>query len=418
MDVLCYNIKVKMNTKLKSFIQIAIICFVFIQTNAQSSIKTFQNAQIKVGAECFNQYIKLLKNKNVGMVVNQTSIVGKYKTHIVDTLIKQGIKIQKIYAPEHGFRGDADAGEKVDNTVDAKTGISIISIYGKKTKPDSQDLKNIDVLVFDIQDVGARFYTYISTLQYILEAGAQNKIPVIVLDRPNPNGHYVDGSILEKPLKSFIGMQPVPIVYGMTMGEYGQMLNTEGWLENAVKCQLTVIKCKGYDHRTFYELPIKPSPNIPTARAVYLYPSICFFEGTDASVGRGTEKQFQIYGSPNFPKEKATFEFTPMPNEGAKKPFHENEKCYGFDLTALNMSSLQNERKINLTYLLDYYKNFPNKDSFFLKNNFFDKLAGNTLMQQQIKDGKSEAEMRASWKEGLDNFKKIRKKYLLYRDFK
>ena len=407
-----------MNTKLEKIILIAIICFVFIQTNAQSSIKTFQNAQIKVGAECFDKYIKLLKNKNVGMVVNQTSIVGKNKTHIVDTLIKQGIKIQKIYAPEHGFRGDADAGEKVDNTVDTKTGIAIISIYGKKAKPDAEDLKNIDVLVFDIQDVGARFYTYISTLQYILEAGAQNKIPVIILDRPNPNGHYVDGSILEKPLKSFIGMQPVPIVYGMTMGEYGQMLNTEGWLENSVKCQLTVIKCKGYDHRTFYELPIKPSPNIPTARAVYLYPAICFFEGTDASVGRGTDKQFQIYGSPNFPKEKATFEFTPMPNEGAKKPFHENEKCYGFDLTSMNMSSLQNERKINLTYLLDYYKNYPNKDSFFLENNFFNKLAGNTLMQQQIREGKSEAEIRASWKQGLDNFKIIRKKYLLYRDFK
>ena len=407
-----------MNTKLEKIILIAIICFVFIQTNAQSSIKTFQNAQIKVGAECFDKYIKLLKNKNVGMVVNQTSIVGKNKTHIVDTLIKQGIKIQKIYAPEHGFRGDADAGEKVDNTVDTKTGIAIISIYGKKAKPDAEDLKNIDVLVFDIQDVGARFYTYISTLQYILEAGAQNKIPVIILDRPNPNGHYVDGSILEKPLKSFIGMQPVPIVYGMTMGEYGQMLNTEGWLENSVKCQLTVIKCKGYDHLTFYELPIKPSPNIPTARAVYLYPAICFFEGTDASVGRGTDKQFQIYGSPNFPKEKATFEFTPMPNEGAKKPFHENEKCYGFDLTSMNMSSLQNERKINLTYLLDYYKNYPNKDSFFLENNFFNKLAGNTLMQQQIREGKSEAEIRASWKQGLDNFKIIRKKYLLYRDFK
>ena len=415
---MCYNIQVNMNTKLKIFIQIAIICFVFIQTKAQSSIKTFQNAQIKVGAECFDKYIKLLKNKNVGMVVNQTSIVGKYRTHIVDTLIKQGIKIQKIYAPEHGFRGNADAGEHVDNAVDSKTGVAIISIYGKKAKPDSQDLKNIDVLVFDIQDVGARFYTYISTLQYILEAGAQNKIPVIILDRPNPNGHYVDGPILEKSQKSFIGMQPVPIVYGMTIGEYGQMLNTEGWLENGVKSQLTVIKCKGYDHCTFYELPVKPSPNIPTALAVYLYPSICFFEGTDVSVGRGTEKQFQIYGSPQYPKEKATFEFTPIPNEGAKEPFHKNEKCYGFDLTAMNINALQNERKINLTYLLDYYKNFPNKDSFFLKNNFFNRLSGNTLVQQQIKDGKSETEIRASWKEGLDNFKKIRKKYLLYPDFK
>ena len=406
----------KMRTKVQLFLKITIICFIFTKTYTQSSIKTFQNDRICLGAERFSKYKNLLKNKRVGMVVNQTSVVGKNKTHIVDTLLKQGIKITKIFAPEHGFRGEADAGEKVDNTTDAKTGISILSIYGKTRKPSPEMLKDLDVLVFDIQDVGVRFYTYISTLEYVMEACAENNIPIILLDRPNPNGHYVDGPILEKSLKSFVGMQSIPIVHGMTIGEYAQMLNTEGWLAKGVKCQLTVINCKKYDHKSFYELPVKPSPNLPNIRSIYLYPSICFFEGTNVSLGRGTDKQFQIYGSPFYPKEKAEFEFTPRPFEGAKQPPLEGRLCYGFDLTTLKPQDLQLEKQINLTYILKMYKDFTNKDSFFLKNNFIDRLAGTTLFQKQIREGKSESEIRATWQAGLIAFKKIRKKYLLYKD--
>jgi uncharacterized protein YbbC (DUF1343 family) len=411
-----------MRAKVQQFLKITIICFILAGCNAQNVSKTtpkevFQNAQIGLGAEHFEKYVSLLKNKRVGMIVNQTSVVGKINTHIVDTLLKQGVKITKIFAPEHGFRGEADAGEHVDNTKDAKTGIPILSIYGKTRKPTPDMLKDLDVLVFDIQDVGARFYTYIGTLEYVMEAGAENNIPVMVLDRPNPNGHYVDGPILDKSMTSFVGMQAIPIVHGMTVGEYATMLNTEGLLANRIKCQLTVIECSKYDHTSFYELPVKPSPNLPNIRAIYLYPSICFFEGTNISLGRGTDKQFQVYGSPFYPKEKSEFEFTPRPFDGAKQPPLEGRLCYGFDLTYLKPQSLQTEKQINLKFVLNMYKDFTNKDSFFLKTNFIDRLAGTTAFQKQIKEGKTEAEIRATWQAGLVAFKKIRKKYLLYKDF-
>ena len=411
-----------MRTKVQNFLKFTIICFILLSCNAQSVTKTFhneafQNDKISLGAEHFAQYVNLLKNKRVGMIVNQTSVVGKNLTHIVDTLLKQGVKITKIFAPEHGFRGEADAGEHVDNTKDAKTGIPILSIYGQTRKPSPEMLKDLDVLVFDIQDVGARFYTYIGTLEYVMEAAAENKIPVVVLDRPNPNGHYVDGPILEKSLKSFVGMQAIPIVHGMTVGEYAKMLNTEGWLAQGVKCDLTVINCHKYDHTSFYELPVKPSPNLPNIRSIYLYPSICFFEGTNVSLGRGTDKQFQVYGSPYYPKEKSEFEFTPRPFDGAKQPPLEGKVCYGFDLTYLKPQSLQTEKHINLNLILNMYKDFTKKDSFFLKNNFIDRLAGTTQFQKQIREGKTEAEIRATWQAGLVAFKKIRKKYLLYKDF-
>jgi uncharacterized protein YbbC (DUF1343 family) len=403
--------------KNKIIVTIAFLILSISMSYAQTH-SIYQNDKIVLGAMRFNKYVKKLKGKRVGMVVNQTSILGENNTHLVDTLLKQGVKIEKIYAPEHGFRGEADAGEHVDNMKDVKTGIQIISIYGSNRKPSKEDLKNIDVLIYDIQDVGVRFYTYIGTLEYVMEAAAENNIPVIVLDRPNPNGHYVDGTILEKQHRSFVGMQPVPIVHGMTVGEYATMLNKEGMLANKVKADLCVIKCEKYDHTTFYELPVRPSPNLPNMRSIYLYAAVCFFEGTDVSVGRGTEKQFQVYGSPNYPKDKAEFEFTPKPNFGSKQPFLQDKLCYGFDLSYLKPENLQKEKQINIKYLLNFYKDFEKKETFFLKNNFFEKLAGTSILRQQIIEGKSEAEIRASWQTGLDNFKKIRKKYLLYADFK
>jgi uncharacterized protein YbbC (DUF1343 family) len=372
-----------------------------------------KNLKIVVGAERFSEYLPLLKGKKVGMVVNQTSMIQN--KHLVDTLLQQGVQVGVIFAPEHGFRGKADAGEKVNNSIDAQTGLPIISIYGKKNKPDSSDLKNIDVLLFDIQDVGARFYTYISTLQYIMEAGAEQKIPVVVLDRPNPNAHYVDGAILDKSLKSFVGMQPIPTVYGMTIGEYAKMLNEEGWLNQNLKCALTIIPCLNYNHNMSYDLPVKPSPNLPNLRSIYLYPSLCYFEGTEVSLGRGTNKQFQIYGAPNLPK--TDFAFTPAPNEGSKEPPHKNKICNGWDLSHLKLDDLHSERQINLSYLINAYKYFPDKNAFFLKGNFFDKLSGTTELRTQLIQGKSADAIRASWQDGLAKFKTIRKKYLLYTDF-
>ncbi len=410
-----------MNVKLHFLLKITIFCLMSNVIFAQEKTQLFDNERITVGAARFEKYIKKLKNKNVAMVVNQTSVIGRNQTHLVDSLLKRGIAIKKIFAPEHGFRGDADAGEKITNGLDPKTGIPIVSLYGKKSKPDAEDLKNIDVLVFDIQDVGVRFYTYISTLQYIMEAAAEQKKPIFVLDRPNPNGHFIDGPVLEKSLTSFVGMQPVPIVYGMTIGEYAKMLNTERWLTGGLKANLCVVPCVGYDHNSFYELPVKPSPNLPNARAIYLYASLCFFEGANVSVGRGTNKQFQIYGTPQYPKEKTSFSFTPKPMDGAKKPFLEGQECFGFDLTDeskyMIIKDLQKNKKIDLTFLLKIYTDFTDKNSFFLKGNFFDKLAGTTQLRQQLIDGKSEADIRASWQAGLTRFKQIRKKYLLYKDF-
>ena len=291
-----------------------------------------QDGEVTVGAERFQLYSELLKGKNVGVVANQTSFLEKEQQHLVDFLISKGISVKKVFAPEHGFRGTADAGEHVKDGIDSKTGIPLISLYGSNKKPTQGQLKGIDVLIFDIQDVGARFYTYISTLHYVMEACAESGIPVIVLDRPNPNGHYIDGPILEKEHQSFVGMHPIPIVHGMTMGEYAKMINGEGWLENKIQCELKVIPMENYDHKKEYSLPIKPSPNLPNDKAINLYPSLCFFEGTLLSEGRGTEMQFQIYGAPFLPKEKYPFTFTPKPNEGSKSPKFNGQICFGEDL--------------------------------------------------------------------------------------
>ena len=361
-------------------------------------------------AERIALYHPLLQNKKVALVVNQTSIVRE--SHLVDTLLKLGVNIRVIFAPEHGFRGKADAGEVIDDTKDTKTGLSIISIYGKKKKPSTEDLKDVDIVVFDIQDVGVRFYTYISTLHYVMEACAEYKKPLMVLDRPNPNGYFIDGEILDPAYKSFVGMHQVPTVYGMTIGEYAKMINGEGWLPNKAICDLTVIECKNYTHDTFYELPVKPSPNLPNIRSILLYPSVCFFEGTTLSLGRGTEKQFQVIGHPSL---KSDFSFTPMPNEGAKEPPLKGEKCYGTDLSNITTGSIIKDKRINLSYLIDYHNKMKSANQkFFLDNNFIDKLAGSDQLRKQILAGKSEEEIRMTWKPGLEKFMKVRQKYLIY----
>jgi uncharacterized protein YbbC (DUF1343 family) len=368
---------------------------------------------IKTGAERTGLYLDLLKGKNVAVVANQTSILEKKNikkeksefVHLVDSLLSLGINVKKVFAPEHGFRGKADAGEVVKDGFDTKTGLSIISLYGKNKKPSAKQLKDIDVVVFDIQDVGARFYTYISSLHYVMEACAEVGISVIILDRPNPNGHYIDGPVLELEHKSFVGMHKVPVVYGMTIGEYGQMINGEKWLKNGVQCDLKVITLDNYNHNTTYHLPVKPSPNLPNDKSINLYPSLCFFEGTTVSAGRGTEMQFQIYGSPFL--SKSDFTFTPQPNKGAKYPKHENKLCFGE-----NLQEAENLNKIDLSYLIKAY-NLNSSKEFF--NNFFTKLAGTKKLQQQIENHLSEKEIRKTWEKDLNEFKITRNFYLLYK---
>lgn len=397
---------------------------------AQPPTRQMTRKAVVTGADRMEVWLPLLKGKSVAVFANQTSVINN--THLVDTLLKSGIKIVKIFGPEHGFRGVADAGEHVNNSVDKKTGIPVISLYGDHKKPTSADFEGVDVLVFDIQDVGVRFYTYISSLQYIIEAALENHKPLMILDRPNPNGFYVDGPVLDTNFKSFIGMQPVPIVYGMTIGEYALMLTGENWLSaeanriNAYNIttnptidtpfHMTVIKCKNYDHNIKYNLPVNPSPNLKEMQSIYLYPSICFFEGTVLSEGRGTDKPFQIFGHPSLPK--YLFAFTPKPNEGAKNSKCFYQQCYGWNLSGNTESIVKIlDGKIQLKYLLDAYKLFPGKDSFFLKNNFFNKLAGNDVLMKQIKNSTSETDIKKSWEPALNNFKAIRKKYLLYTDF-
>lgn len=416
-----------MKKLLYSLIALFVFCFV---ASAQTTNKPVDQLTITPGAERVDVYLPYLKGKAVAVFANQTSMVKN--THLVDTLLKRGVNIVKIFGPEHGFRGTADAGEHVTDVKDKATGIPVISLYGDHKKPTPEDLKGVDILIFDIQDVGVRFYTYISSLQYYLEAALENHKPLLILDRPNPNGFYVDGPVLDMKHKSFIGMQPVPIVYGMTVGEYGLMLAGENMLSakaNAINAynittqptadtpfHVTVIKCKNYDHSSKYILPVMPSPNIKTMQSIYLYPSTCFFEGTVFSEGRGTDAPFQIFGHPAMPKN--LYSFIPKPNAGAKSSKCFYQTCYGWKIDGTNEAILKIvDNKIQLKYFVDAYKLFPGKDSFFLKTNFINKLAGNDIFQQQIKDGKTEAEIKKSWEPGLTAFKAIRKKYLLYKDF-
>jgi uncharacterized protein YbbC (DUF1343 family) len=365
----------------------------------------FSAQEIETGLDAHSKELLInLKNKKIAVVANPTSIL-KNKQHLVDFLFENRIEIQTIFAPEHGFRGDADAGETVKDGKDFKTNIPIISLYGKNKKPSKEILQGIDYVVFDIQDIGVRFYTYISTLHYVMEACANENIPLIILDRPNPNIHIVDGPVLEKEHTSFVGMHPIPILHGLTIAEYAQMINGENWLGENVKCELIIKKCNNYSRNKKYSLPVKPSPNLPNDLSINLYASLCFFEGTNVSVGRGTDTQFQIYGSPFLPKKG--FSFTPKPNFGAKDPLHNQIKCWGENLTKSKHVS-----QLNLSWLIKAYQNTTSKKDFF--NSFFTKLAGTKILQNQIENRVSEGEIRKSWQKYLEIFKEKRKKYLLY----
>ncbi|WP_375236163.1 exo-beta-N-acetylmuramidase NamZ domain-containing protein [Winogradskyella sp.] len=383
---------------------------------------------IIVGANQTERYLPVLKGKRVGVVANQTSVirvVGKISglkkseadgleiitdryEHIVDSLLKLNIKIKKVFSPEHGFRGKADAGELVKDGKDIKTGLDIYSLHGKHKKPTKEQLQDIDIMVFDIQDVGVRFYTYISTLHYVMEACAEKNIPLLILDRPNPNGNYVDGPVLEKEHSSFLGMHPIPLVHGMTIGEYAQMINGENWLSYSIQCKLTIIPLKNYTHTSTYNLPVRPSPNLPNDQSITLYPSLGLFEGTNINAGRGTEFQFQRYGAPFLNKDHYEFSYTPIANFGAKYPKHQNTVCYGADL-----STIKAERSFTLRYIIDSYNNTTDKSKFFNMANFT-KHAGTEKLQQQIEAGKTANEIKNSWQKGLSDFKLLREKYLIY----
>ncbi|RED19072.1 uncharacterized protein YbbC (DUF1343 family) [Flavobacterium cutihirudinis] len=363
--------------------------------------------KIKTGAENYTAYLPLIQGKSVGIVTNQTGIIDE-KTHLVDFLASKNIKIKTVFAPEHGFRGTADAGEHVSDEVDAKTGLSITSLYGKNNKPTPEQLKGIDIMIFDLQDVGTRLYTYVSTMHRIMEACAENNIPLIVLDRPNPNIAIVDGPVLDIAFKSGIGMHPTPLLHGMTLGEEAKMINGQKWLKDGVQCKLTVVPCLNYNRTMSYSLPVRPSPNLPNDQSINLYVSLCLFEGTNVSMGRGTEKQFQIYGSPYLPK--SDFAFTPRPNFGDKDPLYKGIECNGEDLSAIPRIN-----RLEIKWLIKAYQTTADKSKFFDKRKFSIR-AGNEKLQQQIEAGTSEEEIRNSWKEGIAAFKKMRKQYLIYKE--
>ena len=376
-----------------------------------NSLAAASETALRTGAECTERYLPLLEGKRVAVCGNQTSVVAK--THLVDTLLSRKVNVVKLFCPEHGFRGQAEAGATIASGKDPLTGLPVVSLYGKNKKPTAEQLQGVDVVLFDLQDVGCRFYTYISTLHYVMEAAAENGVKVIVLDRPNPNGFYVDGPVLEPQYKSFVGMHPVPVVYGMTIGEYARMINGEKWLANGVQCDLTVIKLEGYTHETRYVLPVAPSPNLQTAEAVFLYPSLCLFEGANVSVGRGTDQPFEMYGAPGMLS--GDYRFTPraIPGVSENPPFKGLE-CRGYLLHDIAADNLNNPGRLNLSYLLTAYRNCVDQSSFFLKNNFFDKLAGTDQLRKQLLVGANEEEIRASWEPDLEKFRHIREQYLLY----
>lgn len=378
--------------------------------SCQAQDKSKNTEHLLTGADQTEKYLNDLKDKNIAVIANQTSVIkdttGSY-THLVDSLLSLDVNVKKVFAPEHGFRGQADAGEKVDDAIDTKTGLPIISLYGKHKKPTKEDLNGVDLVIFDIQDVGVRFYTYISTLHYVMEACAEQGKPLIVLDRPNPNRHYIDGPLLEKKYKSFVGMHPVPIVYGLTIGEYAQMINGEQWLSNQLKCKLRVVRLSHYNPQKQYELPIKPSPNLPNAVAVNLYPSLCFFEGTNVNAGRGTPMPFQVFGSPYLDPELFDFSYIPQSNLGSKYPKHEGKTCFGRDLRESKFLS-----EINLDWLIEAFKNTSDQDEFF--NPFFTKLAGTKKLQNQIEKGTKSSDIIKSWQKELKDFRALKRQYHLY----
>ena len=389
-----------------------IIVLVFLSAAGAAAQPMQPDVEFKTGAARTAEYLPLLHEKQVAVVGNHTSRIGG--AHLVDSLLLMGVNVVKVFSPEHGFRGKADAGQKVDDKIDLVTGLPIISLYGNHRKPQPADLENVDVVVFDIQDVGARFYTYISTMSLVMEACAENDIPVVVLDRPNPNGFYVDGPVLKEEQSSFVGMHPVPVVHGMTVGEYALMVNGEHWLPGSLQCDLTVIPVKNYAHAYYYEIPVPPSPNLPNKYAVYLYPSLCLFEGTVVSVGRGTDYPFQIAGHPDYAL--GSYIFVPRSIPGAAThPKHEGVYCNGYNLIGYAQEMFSQQPRLNLTWLIGFYDYLKDKTDFF--NSYFVKLAGTAELRKQVEEGWTEAQIRESWQPGLDEFKQIRKKYLLYPDF-
>ncbi len=378
--------------------------------------KTAKN-NIVTGADQTQKYLPYLKGKRVGILANPTTIIGK--RHLVDSLHAIGVNIVKVFGPEHGFRGNASAGVKVADETDSATGIPVISLYGTKSKPSKEDLANIDIMIYDVQDVGCRFYTNINVLSRIMEACADNDKELMILDRPNPNGYFIDGPVLDMTYKSGIGMFPIPITHGLTVAEFAQMANGEGWLSNKVKCKLKIIPVANYNHSMYYELPVKPSPNLNTQQSIMLYPSTCLFEGTALNHGRGTYFPFTVLGSPNL-KGKYDFSFTPVSIKGmSETPLYMNQVCYGLDLRKYDISILLKEKKLNIKWMMELYKAFPDKEKFFdytqsKEMGNINKLAGNAQFKEQIIAGKSEEEIRKSWEPGLSQYKAMRKKYLLY----
>jgi uncharacterized protein YbbC (DUF1343 family) len=404
---ICYQNFTDMSDKILHFSISFIITFLLmLKTGCQA------DDRIIPGAERTDAYLPLISGKKIAIAANQTSMTGA--VHLVDSLIASGINVVRIFSPEHGFRGDVDDGAMVEDEIDRKTGIQIRSLYQESTKPDKTDLDDIDIVIFDIQDVGIRFYTFISTLHYIMEACAENDKELLVLDRPNPHGFYIDGPVLKPEFRSFVGMHEVPLVYGMTIGEYAMMINGEGWLSGGLKCNLTVIPCENYDHLSKYELPIKPSPNLPTMNGIYLYPSLAFFEGTALSVGRGTDFPFEVFGHPELTGCSLTFIPASKPGADAN-PVLKDQTCNGVDLRYLRDLGHERPAKIDLQWLMFAYTHFPDTGKFF--NNYFEKLAGNSILRKQIIMDLTEDKIRESWKEDLEKFKVIREKYLLYKDF-
>ena len=388
---------------MKNLFTVALVFLLVYSCNAEN------NGKLLTGADQPEKYLPLLKDKKVGVVVNHTSVKGDI--HLVDFLLSEGVEVAKIFAPEHGFRGDASAGEKIEDGVDSKTGLPVFSLYGDTRKPTAEHLEGLDIVVFDIQDVGCRFYTYISTMHLVMEACAEHDKTVLVLDRPNPNGDYIDGPVLDMEFQSFVGMHPIPVVHGCTVGELAQMINGENWLDTPKKCELIIVRAENYSHKTEYSLPVSPSPNLPNDLAIQLYPSLCFFEATSLSIGRGTDFPFQVIGGPN-PK-LGDFTFTPRSIPGvAVNPKNEGEKCYGVDLRKLNEAP-----DFTLKYFMDFYHQYKNEEEFLTRERWFNLLAGTDELIKKIREGRSEEEIRKSWQSDLEQYKNVRRKYLLYPDF-
>ncbi len=371
-----------------------------------------ENYEIIPGAWQTHEYFPSLEGKAIALVGNHSSLIGD--VHLVDTLLASGFNLLRVFSPEHGFRGEAADGQLIESGIDPVTGVSVVSLYGATRRPDPNDIKDLDLIIFDIQDVGTRFYTYISTMSYVMEEAARQQVPMLILDRPNPNGHFVDGPILEKEYSTFVGLHPIPTVHGMTVAEYAQMVNGQGWLGDGLKCELHIVPVKNYQRQMWYKLPVAPSPNLPNMTSIMLYPGLCLFEGTTLSIGRGTDFPFQVYGHPDLPAVEFPFSFTPQSRRESVYPPQEGNLCYGMDLRTQDSQKLMELSKIDLKHLLHAFNYFPDKNNFF--NGSFDRLAGNSKLRKQIMEGKTEEEIRSTWQEGIDDFIEMRRAYLIYPD--